>query len=152
MTVCIAARCIENNSFVLTGDRQFSYGTHAIDSMSLKRVLLTPDERWKLMFAASPVSHVMPIVRRARHLLEHANYRIPYDLDAIRNVCVRAYREERERLVNERILSRYGTDLDSWKVQALNFGAAEVARINQLIEAIEVGVELIVFGYDSRPL
>jgi len=149
MTVCITVRSLENNSFVLAGDRLFSYGPAALDAMSLKRVSITPDERWKAMFAASPVSHVMPIIRRMRHLLSAGSCKIPYDLDAVRDTAVLAYQQERARLVNENILSKYGTTLIEWKTHALNFGSEEVARINKQLEDYPVGVELIVMGYDS---
>lgn len=150
MTICIATRCTENNSFIVAGDRLFSYGMDALDSMSLKRVLITPDHRWHTMFAASPVSNVMPIIRRIRHLLATSNHTVPYDLEPVRERCVLAYQNQRERLVNERILSVYGTNLAKWGVEASNFGASEVREINDEIRAMKVGVELIVFGYDSR--
>lgn len=150
MTVCIAVRCVENNSFVLAGDRLFSYGMDSLDSMSLKRVMITPDHRWKAMFAASPVSNVMPIIRRARHTLFTGTYSLPHTLDAIRDATVEAFQAQRERIVNETILSKYKTTLSEWRQSALNFGEKEVARINETIEVIEVGVKLIVFGYDHR--
>ncbi len=150
MTVCIATRCLENNSFILAGDRLFSYGSMSLDSMSLKRAMITPDYRWKVMFAASPISHVMPIVRRMRHLLMAGNYSVPYDLEAIGATSVRSYQEERERLVNETILSKYKTTLAEWRTQASNFGPTEVARMNRLIDDLAVGVQLIVYGYDSH--
>ena len=87
MTVCIAARCIENNSFITAGDRLFSYGRDSMDSMSLKRVLLTPDHRWTTMFAADDVTNVMPIIRGARQLLQFSNYSYPYDLNAASTAC-----------------------------------------------------------------
>ncbi len=64
--------------------------------------------------------------------------------------CSLAYRNERERLVNERILGMYGMTLAQWIVKAAHFGDVEVARINRAIENFDVGVELIVLGYDSR--
>jgi len=121
-----------------------------MDSMSLKRVLLTPDHRWTTMFAARDVTNVMPIIRGARHLLRYSHYRYPYDLLSVRDACVQSYRNERERLVNERVLGIYGMTLAEWRVNPANFGNAEVARINKEIEKLDVGVELIVFGYDSQ--
>lgn len=150
MTVCVVARCTENDSFVLSSDRLFSYGDDFhYDSISLKRVGLTPDGRWHTMFAAAPVSNVLPIVRRARHILDACGKRAPYDLEVVERACVQAYQEHRSRLVSDRILSKYGIDLAKYQREGLNFGAQECARINSEIDQLAVGVELIVYGYDK---
>ena len=44
----------------------------------------------------------------------------------------------------------YGMTLAQWIREPANFGEREIARINKRIEEYDVGVELIVFGYDSR--
>jgi hypothetical protein len=150
MTVCVVARCTENNSFVLAGDRLFSYGNqYSYDSISLKRIGLTPDSRWHTMFAASPVSNVLPTIRSARRILNGGGTRPPYGLDTVERACVQAYQEQRRRLVNDTILSKYGIDLETYRRDGLNFGVQECARINSEIDQLRVGVELIVFGYDE---
>jgi hypothetical protein len=149
MTVCIVGRCTEKDSFILAGDRLFSYGDqYSYDSISLKRIGLTPDGRWHTMFAGL-VSNVLPVIRRARHILNGSGKRPPYDLDAVERACIQAYQEQRARLVGDTILSKYGIDLATYRRDGLNFGEQECARINSKIEQLEVGVELIVYGYDD---
>src|SRR5713226_9143210 len=139
MTICIVARCSECNSLIAAGDRLFSYGSKfSYESISLKRVGLTTDGRWSLMFAASPVSNVLPIVRRARRELRL--YRPPHRLDLVERACVNAYREHREQLVNDTILDKYNIDLATYRREGINIGVQECARINAKIENLKVGV------------
>jgi hypothetical protein len=148
MTICVVARCIENDSFVLAGDRMFSYGKQlSYESISLKRVGLTYDGRWHTMFAADPVANVLPVVRRARQELRH--YRPPHRLDLVERACVRAYQAQRVQIINDTILSMYGIDLQEYRSGALKFHSKEIERLNFEIEHVMVGLELIVFGYDD---
>lgn len=127
MTVCIVARCTENDSFIVASDRMFSYGSHfTYDSISLKRVGLTPDGRWHTMFASSHVPNIMPLIRDARRCLNHSGKRPPYDLNTVDRACVQAYQNQRARLVNDKILSKYGLDLANYKREAINFGRSLV--------------------------
>ena len=128
----------------------FSYGNvWTYESISLKRIGLTPDGRWHTMFAANYVPNVLPIIRNARHALNGIGKRPPYDLDTVERACVHAYQDQRARLVSDTILSKYRLDLANYKREAGNFGPAECARINAEIDKLEVGVQLIVYGYDE---
>jgi len=148
MTICIVARSAENDSFVAAGDRLFSYGKHySYESVSLKRVGLTWDGRWHTMFAASPVANVLPVVRQARRDLKH--YRPPHRRELVERACVTAYQAQREQLVNDTILSKYGLDLATYRREGINLGVQECARLNVAIENLVVGLQLIVFGYDD---
>ncbi len=150
MTVCIVARCTENDSFIAASDRMFSYGNqYTYESISLKRIGLTPDGRWHTMFAANYVPNVLPVIRGSRHVLNGRGKRPPFDLDTVERACVQAYQVQRARLVSDTILSKYGFDLTSYKHEVTKFGPAECARINGEIEQLKVGVELIVYGYDE---
>jgi hypothetical protein len=148
MTICIVARCTENDSFVVAGDRLFSYGRRlSYESISLKRLPLTSDRRWHAMFAAARVSDVLPIIRRARH--ELSLRRPPHRLELVERACTHAYQNYREQLVDDTILSIYKTDLATYRQTGLNFGAKECARLNNLIENLRVGSEFIIYGYDD---
>lgn len=149
MTICIVARCTEKSgSFVIAGDRLFSYGDgqHLYESISLKRLPVSYDRRWHCMFAGD-VSSVLPLVRLVRN--ELAVRRPPYRLEQIERAWVKAFQDYRAQLVNDGILSAYGTDLATYRKEGLNFGAKQCARINQLIETVSIGVEFIIYGYDD---
>jgi hypothetical protein len=147
MTICIVARCRENDSFIVAGDRLFSYGGQfTYESISLKRVQVTLDRRWECMFAGA-VSNVLPIVRRVRKELRIR--RPPYRLELVERAFIGAYHSYREQLVNDGILSVYGTDLDTFRREGLNFGAKKCASIISQIDNVRIGVEFIVYGYDD---
>jgi hypothetical protein len=99
------------------------------------------------MFAASPVANVLPVVRYVRKELRH--YRPPHRLELVERACVTGYQAQREQLVNDTILSKYGLDLATYRREGINLGAQECARINVAIDNLLVGLQLIVFGYDD---
>jgi hypothetical protein len=149
MTICIVARCTEKSgSFAVAGDRLFSYGggQYLYDSISLKRLPVSYDRRWHCMFAGD-VSRVLPLIRLVRNDL--AVRRPPYRLEQIERAWVKAFQDYRRQLVNDGILSAYGTDLDTYRKEGVNFGPRECARINQTIENVSIGVEFIVYGFDD---
>jgi hypothetical protein len=147
MTICIASRCTENDSFIIAGDRLFSYGGQLLyESISLKRLQVSLDRRWHCMFAGD-VPHVLPIVRRVRK--ELSPRRAPHRLDLIDDAFRKAYQDYRVQLVNDRVLSIYGITLDAYRQGGLRFRPKEQARINSQIEDVRVGVDFIVYGYDD---
>jgi hypothetical protein len=147
MMICIVARCTENDSFIIGGDRLFSYSRDlSYESISLKRLPITLDRRWHTMFSGD-VPNVLPVIRRARR--ELIIRRPPYRLEQVERACVQAYKEYREQLVNDGILGSYGIDLTTYRREGLNFGENACARINSLIENVRVGIQLIIYGYDD---
>lgn len=147
MTICIVGRCKEKDSFIVAGDRLFSYsGLGSYESISLKRLPLTVDLRWHCMFSGS-VSNVLPIVRRARK--EIGFRQGPHRLELVERSLVQAYQDHREQLVNDGILSIYKMDLATYRRKGLKFPPDECARINRLIEEVQVGVDFIIYGYDD---
>ena len=149
MTICIVARSVEKSgSFVVAGDRLFSYGggQYLYDSISLKRLPVSYDRRWHCLFAGD-VARVMPLLRLVRS--ELSVRRPPYRYELIERAWMKAFQDYREQLVNDGILSVYGIDLATYRREGLNFGATECARINQLIENLRIGVDFIVYGYDD---
>src|SRR5579871_6417267 len=99
MTICIVARCTENDSFVVAGDRLFSYGARfSYESISLKRLPIRLDRRWHTMFSGD-VPNVLPMIRRARR--ELFVRRPPYRLEQVERACIQAYKDYREQLVND---------------------------------------------------
>jgi hypothetical protein len=146
MTICIAARCTENDSFVIAGDRLFSYGGQFLyESISLKRLPVTLDRRWHCMFAGD-VPHVMPVVRRARN--ELSRRRPPHRLDLVESAFRKGYQDYRTQLADDQ-LSIYGLDLAAYRRGGLNVSARKRAQIDSLIENIRVNVDFIVYGYDD---
>jgi hypothetical protein len=128
----------------------FSYSTgKRYDSISLKGVPLTPDGRWYCMFAAGDVSHVLPVIRKAKKEFRYRGSSMPFRQEVVERVCVEAYQARIFEVVNDTILSCYGIDLPTYRREGLNFVATECARINQKIEAVKLHLWLIVFGYDD---
>ncbi|MFZ0887453.1 MAG: hypothetical protein WA005_03300 [Candidatus Binataceae bacterium] len=147
MTVCIAARSVEDDSIIAVSDRMLSYDWTAGDDMALKRLPL--NLRWEGMFAASSVSSVMPIVRG----IWNYSSQLPPSVGVMEAACVQAYHDERERLIYSRILSTYKLSLAAWVQTGLNnFGPQEFARINGLIERVRVGVSFLVYGFDEKSI
>lgn len=145
MTLCIAARSTEDDSIIAVSDRMLSYDWTAGDDMALKRLPL--NLRWEAMFAASSVSSVMPIVRGIWH---YASALAP-TTQAMEAACLRAYHDERERLIYSRVLSTYRINLATWiKIGLEQFGPQEFARINGQIERVQVGVSFLVYGFDEK--
>ena len=145
MTLCIAARSTEDDSIIAVSDRMLSYDWTAGDDMALKRLPL--NLRWEGMFAASSVSSVMPIVRGVWNYSSN----LPPSSRVMEIACARSYHDERERLIYCRILSTYGIDLATWTKTGLErFGPSEFARINSKVEAVRVGVQFLVYGFDEK--
>lgn len=71
--------------------------------------------------------------------------------DKIANAFERAYREQREAIINKTILAKLKLDLDTYQRHGYGQLGPEVhADIYRKIEAVKVGVEFLVYGYDEQ--
>jgi hypothetical protein len=153
MTVCIAIRGLSDSiaqdlslgpieRIITIHDRMLSYGDDAVDNALMKRFAIHP--RWRVMFAGNDIGPVTPLARTVeRHLAEKEGH-LEEVTDAFRN----AYHEHSHLLAVDLILGKYGHTVGSWRRKGLNeFGAEEFARINTLIEQVEIDVQFLVCGF-----
>lgn len=144
MTVCIAARCTEDDSFVTISDRMLSNSWSSVENAALKKLDITP--RWHVLYSGSP-TEVMPILRRGRAAIGLAPSSITKATDAMEN----AYQKHRESLVNSKILSKFGLTLRKFLRDGPKlFTSQEHSQILSKIDALQVGLDFLVYGYDNR--
>ena len=138
MTVCIVARCVQDDSFVTISDRS------SVENATVKKIDVTP--RWHVLYAGSPCE-VMPILLRAHNLLGTAPTPVNWAMHAME----KAYQKHREVLVNNRILSKFGVTLRQFSRDGLKlFTAQEHQQIVTRIDTLKVGLDFLVYGYDKN--
>jgi hypothetical protein len=123
-------------------DRMLSYGDQAVDDALFKRFRI--HLRWRAMFSGDDITPVTPLVRIAQRHLADREGRLEEVVDSFRN----AFHEHSHSLAVDAILGKYGHTIASWRRKGREeFGDAEFARINQIVEQVEIGVKFLVCGF-----
>ena len=143
MTVCIAVRCPADNSFICACDRMLSSDYNSYEPAAIKKWPI--GTRWQMMFAALDVSVVLPIYRRIVKYCADTTFSI----EDVAGAFERSYREARE-LMADAYLSRFKMNLGTFmRDGAQRFGPSMYLEVIRRVEAISVGAEFLVFGFDA---
>jgi len=144
MTVCIAAICDRGGAIVSASDRMIALSTFtSADSMTVKGVRV--HERWAAMFAADDIRSVDPILRDVTDQLRPLPGRTDEVLAAFRE----AYQAQVRRRVEDRVLSKYGVDLVTFRQKGLKeFGREVFFDLYRRIDAETLDVTFLVHGFE----
>ncbi len=117
-----------------------SYDYNSSDAAAIKKWPI--GSRWQMMFAATDISVILPIYRRV------VEYCSEYSIQNVTAAFERAYREQRD-LIADAYLSRFKMTLETFmRDGAQRFPPSIYSEIFKRIEAISVGAEFLVFGFD----
>jgi len=157
MTVCIALRGLSYEGaqslnpkpaierIVTICDRMLSYPDFVVDDAAFKRFTIHP--RWRAMFSGDDIGPVTPIERIVEGHLAGKEGALEEVADAFRN----AFHEHSHLLAVDSILGKYGHTIGTWRRNGLEeFGPEEFARINRLIERVQIGVQFLVVGFSPE--
>ncbi len=145
MTVCIVARCAEDDSFVSVADRMLSYSFTSADRMALKK--LSVATRWQAMYSASDIASVLPIWRQVQQACRQQKSQ---SFAFVQEAFETAYRAERERIINGQILSKVKLNLEVYQREGYaRLGPDVHAAIYREIDAFKVGLDFLVYGFDD---
>jgi hypothetical protein len=147
MTICITAICgnAGEEAIIIACDKMVSMGGYVSgDKMIRKADPILYD--WTLMFAADDISPSTPIVKEIREL-----HTTPKTLKGVADVIKGAYRNQRNRQIEDEILQPIGLSMKSF----LSDGKSQLSerayeKIFDRIESYDLGIELLVEGYDSE--
>ncbi len=155
VTICIAATTDEG-AIVTVSDRMISFGNdvQAPDNAALKALQIS--QRWGVLYTADDVSPVFPLVRNVRNRLRDIkNDPILKGLDTInlslvKKVICQEYTAIFHQQVVERFLLKYGfSELQQFREIGLQqFGETKFLSILEEIDKFDLGVGLLVYGFD----
>jgi len=148
VTICIAAITGAGEHIVTASDRMISYDEFipAGDDATLKQRKIA--KAWGMMFAGT-VSLFMPLLERILNNIDHES---DCDLEQVQECVRNAYRS----LFNERFssdyLSRYCiSDIEMFRTCGLEqFGNERFSHICDKIDSFDLGIDLLVYGFDSN--
>jgi 20S proteasome alpha/beta subunit len=146
MTICITAICEApgDEAIITACDKMVSMGGYVSGEKNVRKIdpILY---NWTLMFAANDISPSTPVVN------EILGYLTPRTLHEVADIVKRAYKNQRNRQIEDDILQPVGFSLNSF----LSDGKAQLSertyeRIFDRIESYDLGIEFLVQGYDSE--
>jgi hypothetical protein len=143
VTVCIAAICSdgEDNAIVAASDTKVSASYYSKDLASLKTVSLHP--KWDALLAGK-IAQKSPVVSR---LMKSISRDGSYSGDEIAEKCKDAFIDYQKQLAYEKVLSPFGLTLDAFLKSRRQIGAALYERLWNEISGIDIGLDMMVFGF-----
>jgi ATP-dependent protease HslVU (ClpYQ) peptidase subunit len=145
MTVCIAAYCTREKTWVGAADSLLSVGDMAGDSLTFK--IRGIGNNWIAMSAGNDVSPVDSIVNHVSARLKRDGDSLAILVDAFRQ----AYRSEIIQSVETDLLSRFQMDITEFKREGNNtFGPEIFSRMVYQIQETNVDLSFLVVGFDGN--
>jgi hypothetical protein len=148
MTVCISGMVHHQNgsAIVMASDRMLTAGVVTADLPAVIKKQNIHDH-WSAMYAGDDITHVMPVLRRViAALLDSHNPSVGEVAEAFS----RAYHEERMRLAEQRILSPYGLDMQSFMKLLAESDSDDLKLLMRRIQAAELGCTFLVCGFQGN--
>jgi 20S proteasome alpha/beta subunit len=156
VTIGIAARC-NAGYVVMASDRRISFGgaIPAADNQMIKQ--FNVGRRWQALFAGDDIGPAIPLIQRARDLLQERN-RPPLtpkdeDFESERDVKFsmrEAYRIERLEYASDKILSPSNLTPEELKFLGYAGLGSEFTILNRALRSFDLGIEFLVCGFDWR--
>jgi len=149
VTICIAAACSEKggkdsaNLIVAACDTKITTGYYSGDLVSLKSERL--HKEW-LVLLAGKIGQRPPVIHQIRDSLPKEQ---SYSGEEVAEVCKTAYIKYQRELAYEKALSPFGFTLDSFLKSRKEIGEAQYQQLWRSISSIQVGFDLLVFGFDK---
>jgi 20S proteasome alpha/beta subunit len=144
VTICITAICehTEEEAIITACDKMVSMGGYVSGDKTIRKIDPVLYD-WTLMFAADDISPITPIVEEIRETSA-----TPATLKGVADLIKRAYRNQRNRQIDDEILQPVGLSMRSF----LSDGKSQLSerayeKIFDRIESYDLGIELLVQGY-----
>lgn len=144
MTVCIAAILPKLRKIVLVSDELISFGWTSAEGR-LKLETLGPNERWNVMFSATDARRVPALIQSIRDALDEKE-----SAKDVIAACKAGYRDQFGELFDTRI-GKFGlTRKEFEKKGRAYFGAAGLADLSEEFAKKDLGIDLLVAGFDEK--
>ena len=150
MTTCVAAITYEKREppfpslIVSASDLRISFITHSADNTVKSEPF---HESWTAMIAGEEISQAVPVIERATKLLEGD----PGSFTKVRKEFKRAYQEQRQEVIEDRLLSPFDMNLQEFKKEGRSqLPPKEYASIVEEIRRINLGCMFLVYGFDEK--
>jgi hypothetical protein len=152
MSVCIAASCDFGAKIVVAIDTMASLfgGTFTGDDAMTKGAPLWPG-RWGGLLAGDDVTRAGAVLDRAEQALhEQHDQGVRPTRDLVASIVLSQYQNERTALATETYLSIYGLDMAAFLSNGSTiFGDASFGVTCDRIEQVDLGCELLLYGFDE---
>jgi 20S proteasome alpha/beta subunit len=155
VTIGIVSKTFPEGHLVAVSDRMFSFANIVPATDDAAKIYMI-GERWLVVFAASDISPVLPMIRRMREALATptTNGKIP-SVATVKDAVSEVYRSFAEAKALSMVLSRFGfTSLKDFRENGLaQLGEAIFERkCRELDERqdVDLGVQLLVCGFDNQ--
>jgi ATP-dependent protease HslVU (ClpYQ) peptidase subunit len=148
MTVCIGVLPRFSDKIVMVSDLLLSSDEASVDGGMLKSAAIAPLAEWYAMFAGNPAQFLV-VMDRVRELLgDVRNTRL--SLSTVIRAVESAYAMEMLRIVESDVLQPYGLTRKDFIRKGKNWlGEIRFNQIADQVEAVDLGVELLVAGMDA---
>ena len=147
MTIGIAAKSLIGSFIVSVSDMRLALG-NAIPGMDSLVKLRTLADRWEFLFAADDIGLVRPIAELARQRLRPFSDRA--DASHIIAAIESAYQTVRSNVIFNRYIRQYGyKSMDDFKEKP-GFNAEIISSLMREIDSFDLGVQLLVYGFDDK--
>lgn len=146
MTVCIAVIPLHVHKIVLVSDLLLSSDEASVDGV-MKFAMIAPQTEWYVMFSGDPARFLLLMDRVRAVLGDVRNKRLL--VETVRSAFETAYKLELISLIEVAVLRSYGLTHKEFsrKGKAL-LGEVRFNRVADQIEALDLGVEVMVAGLD----
>jgi hypothetical protein len=148
MTVCIGVLPRFTDKIILVSDLLLSSDEASVDDGLLKFATIAPLTEWYVMFAGDP-SQFLILMNRVRDVLgDVSNSRLA--VSTVMRAIELAYAIEMLRIIEADVLRPYGlTQKEFSRKGKAWLGEVRFNHIADRIEAVDLGVELLVAGLDA---
>jgi 20S proteasome alpha/beta subunit len=152
MTVCIAALATEDTDegkkryIVTVSDTKLTTGIYSQEfgAWKIKRL----SKHWSAMIAGKFSQH-RPIIEAFRSEIgDDEGQRL--SVSQVHDIAAKVYVSEAKRMAEETILGKFGLTVDAFLKSRKNIGDSLFERTWGEISRIEVGCDLLVFGFDDE--
>jgi hypothetical protein len=142
MTLCAAA--ITGDYIVTISDTMVSGSTISADGCTLKMEPFARD--WLAMISGDDITQALPIIQRASKYMHHRANTVA----TARVAFKKAYQQHLVEMKTDAVLSGYGLNMDTFqKSGKRRFTDKIFASLCENMDAVKVGCEFLVFGFDG---
>jgi len=148
VTVCLAARCRDEEFIVTVSDRRLTYdeGMPGTDDAVMKFHFLA--DGWWLLYSGNNLSHLNGVIEHARNLLIIGGSD-NVGLRGVRHAVCAAYQAARNNAAYEAFVlpHHYATLAEFYERGLANLGEKGFTQITDKIAEFDLGLEFLVFGF-----
>jgi 20S proteasome alpha/beta subunit len=146
MTICIGAICDHGKTIVWVADTRLSLEHISSDAPFVKGWVVHP--KWTALFSGNDITQVDPYLQSVRDALQEEREYTVAEVMAVFREQYQRYRLER---VEQEVLGVYKLTMEQFLADGQQmFGEMGFRELQDRIEAIQVGCDFLVLGFDSN--